>query len=144
MYEYIHEGAIQLCLSQDNWRYSAARGKGGKCVRFKVRGGAGCSVAQWCLTLWSHGLQHARFLCPSLSPRVCSSSCPLNQWCYPTIPSSATLFSFCLQSFPAIRVFSNESAVHIRWASIGASTSASVITAFMNHPKWSGNSGEFW
>ena len=31
------------------------------------------------------GLQHARPLCPSLSPGVCSDSCPLNQWCHLTI-----------------------------------------------------------
>ena len=34
-----------------------------------------------------HGLQHARLLCPSLSPGVCSTSCPFSQWCYPTISS---------------------------------------------------------
>ena len=39
--------------------------------------------------------------CPLLSSRVFSDSCPLSQWCYITISSSATLFSFCLQSFPA-------------------------------------------
>ena len=32
---------------------------------------------------------------------VCSNSCPLNQWCYPTISSSVIPFSFCFQSFPA-------------------------------------------
>ena len=37
----------------------------------------------------------------SLSAGVCSNSCPLNQWCHLTISSSATLFSFCLQSYPA-------------------------------------------
>ena len=47
------------------------------------------------------GLQHARPPCPSLSPRVCPSSCPLKQWCHPTFSSSVTLFSFCLQSSPA-------------------------------------------
>ena len=46
-------------------------------------------------------MQHARLPWPSLSPRVCSHSCPLNQWCYLTISSSATLFYFCLQSSPA-------------------------------------------
>ena len=46
-----------------------------------------------------HALQHARLLCTTLSPRVCSNSCPLSQWCYLTISSSAT-FCFCLQSFP--------------------------------------------
>ena len=48
----------------------------------------------------THGLQHVRLPCPSLSPGVCSDSSPLSWWCYLTISSSATLFSFCLQSFP--------------------------------------------
>ena len=30
-------------------------------------------------SLWPHGLQNARLPCPSLSPRVCSNSCPLSQ-----------------------------------------------------------------
>ena len=48
-------------------------------------------------SLWPHGLQHARLLCPSLSPGVCSNSCPLSRWCYPTISSSAALFFFCIK-----------------------------------------------
>ena len=51
-------------------------------------------------SLWPHWLQHARLPCPSLSPRVGSNSCLLNQWCHPTVSSSATPFSFCPQSFP--------------------------------------------
>ena len=51
--------------------------------------------------LQPHGLQHARLPCHSLSSRVCSNSCPLSQWCNPTISSSVAPFSFCLQSFPA-------------------------------------------
>ena len=39
-------------------------------------------------SLWPHGLQNARLPCPSLSVRVCSNSCPLSQWCHPTILSS--------------------------------------------------------
>ena len=58
--------------------------------------------------------QHARPLCPSPSPEVCPSSCPLHRWCHPAISSSDALFFFSLQSFPASD-FSNESAVHIRW-----------------------------
>ena len=46
----------------------------------------------------------------SLSPGVCSDSCPLNQWCYLTISSSAALFFF-----PSIGVFFQWSAFHIRW-----------------------------
>ena len=63
----------------------------------------------------SNGLWHITLLCPPLSPGVCSNSSPLNRWCHPTISSSAAFFSFCLQSFPASKVFSNESALHIRW-----------------------------
>ena len=33
-------------------------------------------------SLQPHGLQHTRPACPLLSPRVCSSLCPLSQWCY--------------------------------------------------------------
>ena len=51
-------------------------------------------------SLWPHGLQHSRLPFPSLSPRVCSNSCPLSRWSYPTISSSVTLFSSCPQSFP--------------------------------------------
>ena len=52
-------------------------------------------------SLWLHRLQQARILCPPLSPGVCSNSCPLSCWCYLTISSSASPFSFCLQSFAA-------------------------------------------
>ena len=69
-----------------------------------------CSVATSCPTLRLHELQHARLLCPSPSPRACSDSCPLSWWCYLSISSSATLFSFRLQSFPA-----SGSCLHIRW-----------------------------
>ena len=52
-------------------------------------------------SLQPHGLQHARPTCPSPPPQICPSSCPLNQWCHLIVSSSVTLFSFCLQSFPA-------------------------------------------
>ena len=45
-------------------------------------------------------LQHVQLPWPSLSPRVCSNSYPLSQWCHPTILSSVTFFSSCPQSFP--------------------------------------------
>ena len=66
-------------------------------------------------SLWSHGLQHARPSCLSPTPRVYSNSCPLSWWCHPTISFSSIPFSSCLQFFPSIRVFSNESALRIRW-----------------------------
>ena len=40
-------------------------------------------------SLWPYGLQPARLSCPSLSPRVCSNSCPWSWWCHPTISTGA-------------------------------------------------------
>ena len=57
-------------------------------------------------SLRSHELKHARLPCPSLSPRVCSNSCPLSWWYHPTISSSVASFSSCLQFFPASESFS--------------------------------------
>ena len=100
-----------------------------------------CSVVSH--SLWPHGLQHVRPPCPSPTPGIYSNSCPLSWWCHPTISSSDVPFSSCLLSFPAsgsfqmsqvfalggqsiavsawtsvfpsVRVFSNESVLHMRW-----------------------------
>ena len=64
--------------------------------------------------LQPHGLQQARPPCPSPTPGAYSTSCLLSPWCQPTISSSV----FILLSpslFPSIRVFSNESVLHIKW-----------------------------
>ena len=45
-----------------------------------------CSVVSE--ALWPHGLQHTRLPYPSPSHGACSNSCPLSQWCPPTISSS--------------------------------------------------------
>ena len=58
------------------------------------------------------GLQHARLPSPSPSPGVCSNSCPLSQWCHPTISSTVIPFSSCLQSFPASGFFHWVSSFH--------------------------------
>ena len=53
-------------------------------------------------SLWPHGLQNTRLLCPSPFSRVCLNSCPfVNWWCHPIISSSVVPFPSCLQSFPA-------------------------------------------
>ena len=65
--------------------------------------------------LWPHGRQHARLPCPSPTPGAYSDSCSSSQWCHPTISSSVIPFFSHLQSFPAIRVFSSESVLLIRW-----------------------------
>ena len=62
-------------------------------------------------SLWPHELQHVRLPCPSLSPEVCSNSCPLNQWCHPTISSSVSPFSSFPQSFSFSSV---QSLSHVR------------------------------
>ena len=61
-------------------------------------------------SLWPRGLQHAK-----PSPRVCSNSYPLSQWCYPIISSSVVPFSSRPQSFPASGSFQMKSVRHIRW-----------------------------
>ena len=54
----------------------------------------------------------------SLSARVCSNSCPLSQWCYLNISSSATLF--CIQAFPALGSFPKSQLFASGGQSIGA------------------------
>ena len=84
------------------------------------------SVSQSCPTLWPHGLQCARLPCPSPTHEVYSDSCPLSQWCHPTISSSVVLYS-CLQSFPAAGSFQMTQFFTSGDQSIGVSASASVL-----------------
>ena len=85
-------------------------------------------------SLRPRGLQHARLSCPSPSPRACSISCPLSQWCHPTISSSVAPFSSCLLSFPASGFFPMSQLFVSGGQSIGASASASVLP--MNIQGW--------
>ena len=88
-----------------------------------------------CVWLFAtHGLQHTRLSCPSLTPGAYSKSCPWNQWCNPTISSSVTPFSFCLQSFPASGSFQMSQFFTSSGQSIRVSTSASVLP--MNIQDW--------
>ena len=66
-------------------------------------------------SLQPHGLQQTRLPCPSPTPRACSNSSASSQWCHPVISSLVVPFSSCLQSFPAIRVYSSELVLRIRW-----------------------------
>ena len=65
-------------------------------------------------SLQPHILQHARSPCPSPTPGVYSDLCPLSWWCHPIISSCHPLL-LPPSIFPSIRVFSNESVLHIRW-----------------------------
>ena len=60
-------------------------------------------------SLWPHEPQHTSPPCLSPTPGVYPNPCPLSRRCHPTISSSVVPFSSC------IRVFSNESALRIRW-----------------------------
>ena len=69
-----------------------------------------CSVVS--KSLRPHGLQHARLLCSSPTPRACSHSCPLSRWCHPTISSSVVPFSSCLNVSQHQGLFSGVSSSH--------------------------------
>ena len=85
------------------------------------------SVAQSCLTLWLHELQHARPPCPSPTPRVYPNSCPLSWWCHLTISSSVVPCSSCLQSFPTSESFQMSQLFAWGGQNIGVSASASLL-----------------
>ena len=63
-------------------------------------------------SLRPHELQHTRPPCPSPTPGVYPNPCPSSQWCHPTICRPLLLLP---SIFPSTRVFSNESALCIRW-----------------------------
>ena len=88
-----------------------------------------------CPMLWSHGPQHARLPCPSLTPGVYPNTCPLSQWCHLTISSSVVPFSSCLQSFPASGSFPTSQFFTSGSQNIGVSASTLVLP--MNTQDWS-------
>ena len=94
-----------------------------------------CSVVSNCLR--PLGLHQTRLPCPSLSPGVCSNSCPFES----VMPSNHLIFYRPLlplpSILPSISVFSNESAACIRWPrywsvsfSISPSNEYSGLTSF--------------
>ena len=85
-------------------------------------------------SLRPHGLQHTRPPCPLPTYRVYSNSCPLSQWCHPTISSCVIPFSFHVQSFPASGSFPMSQFFASGSQSIGVSASALVLS--MNLQDW--------
>ena len=70
-----------------------------------------CSVVSD--SLQTHELYHARPPCPTPTPGAHPNSCPLSQWCHPTISSSVIplshLQSFLASgSFPMSRFFTSD------------------------------------
>ena len=120
-----NNGCFMCHVRMSSWGHAQA----GLSVSLREASEAG--GAGW-LSLPCDGLQHARLPCPSLSPRVCSNSCPWSRWCHPTISSSVAPFSFCLQSFPASWSFPMSWLFSSGGRSIG--TSASVLP--VNVPGW--------
>ena len=86
-------------------------------------------------SLRPHEPQHARCPCPSTTPEVYPNSCPLSQWCHPTISSSVIPFSSRPQSFPASGSFQKSQLFASCGQSIGVSVPASVLP--MNTQDWS-------
>ena len=80
-------------------------------------------------------MQHARPPCPSLTPGVHPNSCPLSQWCHPTISSCVVPFSSHPQSFPASGSFQVSHLFISGAQSIGVSASTSAFP--MNTQDWS-------
>ena len=90
-----------------------------------------CSVVSD--SLLPYGLQYPGLPCPSPTPRACSNSCPLSQWCHPVISSSIIPFS-CLQSLSASGSVLISQFFTSGGQSIGASASSSVLP--MNIQDW--------
>ena len=84
-----------------------------------------CSVVS--NSLQPHGLQHTRPPCPLPTSGVYSNSCPLSQWCHPTISSSVVPFSSHLQSCPASGSFEISQFFASGGQRTGVSASASVL-----------------
>ena len=112
--------AVGLGILPPHWFLSFSH-----CVWFS------CSVVS--NSLWPHGLQHTRLPCPSPTLGAYSNSCPLSQWCHPTISSSVVPFSW-LQSFPASGSFPMSQFFASGGQSIGVSVSTSVLP--MNIQDW--------
>ena len=82
-------------------------------------------------SLWAHGLQHTRLPCPSVSPRVCSNSCPWSLRCYHLILCCPL---FLLSIFPTLGSFPGSWLFTSSDQNIGASASASILP--MNTQDW--------
>ena len=74
------------------------------------------SIAQSCPTLCDlRGCNTPDFPVHHQLPETAQTHVHPSQWCHPAVSSSVIPFSSCLQVFPRIGIFSNESALWIRW-----------------------------
>ena len=84
-------------------------------------------------SLRPHESQHTRPPCSSLTPRVYSNSCPSSRWCHPAISSSSP-FPPAPNPSNRIRVFSNESALCMRWPKYWSFSFSFSISPSNEHP----------
>ena len=84
-------------------------------------------------SLQPHGLQHTRLPCPSPTPRVYSNSCPLSQWCHPTISSSVIPFPFPTLNLPQHQ--------GLFWWIISSHQASKVLEFQLQHQSFQWNSG---
>ena len=105
-----------------------------KLVSFNISVCVMLSYFSHSVSLRPHGLQHTRPPCPSPTPGVYPNSCPLSQWCHPTISSSVVPFSSCLQSFPASGSLPVSPFFESGGQSIGVWASTSILP--MNIQDW--------
>ena len=90
-----------------------------------------CSVTNLCPTVSNPMDCSTRLPCPSLSPGVCSNSCPLNQWCLsnhlnPLPPTSLACTFSSTKVFPMSQLFTQG----------GQSTGALSSVLPMNTKDW--------
>ena len=116
-----------FCIFGSNWKRTY--------IFHPNRGSVQFSHSVMSNSLQPHGLQLVRPPCPSPTPRVYPNSCPLSQWCHPTITSSVIPFSACPQSLPASGSFQMNQFFASGGQRIGVSASTSVLP--MNTQNWS-------
>ena len=128
------QGLVGLCKTLACWRRRGPDHWNGDMLLLSWQsfGKLHClSSVQFSLSVVSDSLrlhepQHTRPPCPSPTPRVYPNSCPLSQWCHPTISSSVIPFSSCPQSFPESGSFQMSRLFASGGQSIGVSASTSV------------------
>ena len=84
-------------------------------------------------SLWPHGLQHARLLCPPLSPRICSNSCP----------SDAMQTPHSLSPSSALNLFQHQGLFHCLLFASGIHWSQSIFRGAINEGLYTGSGWEW-
>ena len=82
-------------------------------------------------SFWPMDCSMPGFPCPSPAPGACSNSCPLSQWCHPTISSSVVPLSSHLQSFPASGAFQMSQLFTSGGQSIGVLAKEKEVQAYV-------------